>query len=60
LATNLLNAGLLDELRLIVHALLLGGGKPLFAGVHERRSLKFVNAEPTRSGKVILSYRVSL
>jgi hypothetical protein len=40
--------------------LLLGGGKPLFAGVHERRSLKFVNAEPTQSGKLILSYRVSL
>jgi dihydrofolate reductase len=58
LVTNLLNAGLLDELRLIVHPLLLGGGKLLFAGVHERRALTFVNAEPTQSGKVILSYRV--
>jgi hypothetical protein len=57
LVTNLLNANLLDELRLIVHPLLLGGGKALFEGVHERRSLQFVGAEPTTSGRVVLSYR---
>jgi dihydrofolate reductase len=57
LVANLLNAGLLDELRLIVHPLLLGGGRALFEGVHERRSLEFVHAEPARSGKVVLSYR---
>jgi len=57
LVTSLLNEDLLDELKLIVHPLLLGGGKALFAGVHQRRSLEFVQAEPTRSGKVILTYR---
>lgn len=57
LVTCLLNEGLLDELRLIVHPLLLGGGRALFEGVKERRSLEFVRAEPTTAGRVILSYR---
>ncbi|MGZ3416947.1 MAG: dihydrofolate reductase family protein [Polyangiales bacterium] len=57
LVTSLLNADLLDELRLIVHPLLLGGGKALFAGVDKPRSLELVNAEPTKSGRVILTYR---
>jgi dihydrofolate reductase len=57
LVANLLNEGLLDELRLIVHPLLLGGGKALFAGVDKRRSLKLVRSESTKEGKVILHYR---
>jgi dihydrofolate reductase len=58
LVTSLLNDHLLDELKLIVHPLLLGGGKALFAGVTQRRSLEFVSAEPTPSGKLIVTYRV--
>jgi dihydrofolate reductase len=57
LVTTLLNANLLDELRLIVHPLLLGGGRPLFEGVTSRRSLKFVHTEPTTAGRVLLTYR---
>ena len=57
LVTSLLNEGLLDELKLIVHPLLLGGGKALFAGVTQRRPLQFVQAEPTQAGRVILTYR---
>lgn len=59
LVTALLNAGLLDELRLIVHPLLLGGGKALFAGLRERHALRFVGAEPSTDGKVVLTYRTS-
>lgn len=58
LVTTLINERLLDELRLIVHPLLLGGGKALFAGVHEQRALELVNVERAKAGKVILSYRV--
>lgn len=58
LVTSLLNEGLLDELKLIVHPLLLGGGKALFAGVTARRSLELVSAAPTESGKVMVTYRV--
>jgi dihydrofolate reductase len=57
LVASVLNADLLDELRLIVHPILLGGGKALFAGVDTRRSLNLVQAEPTKSGRVILTYR---
>ena len=57
LVTALLNAKLLDELRLIVHPLLLGGGRPLFEGVTNRRSLEFVHSEPTTAGRVVLTYR---
>jgi len=57
LVASLLNEDLIDELRLIVHPILLGGGKALFAGVKKRRSLNLVKAEPTESGRVILTYR---
>lgn len=57
LVTSLLNAHLLDELRLIVHPLLLAGRRPLFQGVTGRRSLEFVQAEPLKAGRVVLTYR---
>ena len=57
LVTSLLNGGLIDELRLILHPLLLAGGKALFAGIDRHRSLELVSAESTKTGKVILTYR---
>jgi len=57
LVGSLLNADLLDELRLIVHPLLLGGGKALFSGVERRRSLTFVHARSASAGRVILTYQ---
>jgi dihydrofolate reductase len=59
LVASLLNEDLLDELRLIVRPLLLGGGKALFGGVTKRRPLHFVHAEPGRDGTVVLTYRTS-
>lgn len=56
LVMSLLNAELLDELRLIVHPLLLGGGKALFEGVSARRALQYVGAEPASGGRVVLTY----
>jgi dihydrofolate reductase len=57
LVASLLNENLIDELRLIVHPILLGGGKVHFAGVKKPRSLNLVHAESTESGRVILTYR---
>ena len=57
LVASLLNADLIDELRLIVHPILLGGGKSLFTGVEKRHLLELVRAEPTTAGRVILTYR---
>lgn len=58
LVGTLLNAKLLDELRLIVHPLLLGAGGAgaLFERVEGRQALQFVGAKPSKSGRVILTY----
>ena len=56
--TSLLNENLLDELKLIVHPLLLGGGRALFAGVTQHRALSLVSAKATEQGRVIVTYRV--
>jgi dihydrofolate reductase len=58
LVTSLVNAGLLDELRLIVHPVAAGGGMSLFGGIAERQALEFVSAEPMGSGRVNLTYRL--
>jgi dihydrofolate reductase len=56
LVGSLMNAGLIDEVQLMVNPLLLGGGKALFKDVTERKTLKLVNAKPLKSGKVKLLY----
>lgn len=56
LVSSLMNLGLIDELRLMVNPLVLGGGKALFKDVHERHALNLVAAKPLRSGKVGLTY----
>ncbi|HET6892961.1 MAG TPA: dihydrofolate reductase family protein, partial [Pyrinomonadaceae bacterium] len=56
LVSSLLNEGLIDQLRLSINPLILGGGKALFKDVKERHALKFVGAKPLNSGKVTLIY----
>jgi dihydrofolate reductase len=56
LVSSLMNLGLIDELRLLVNPLVLGGGKALFKDVKERHALKLVRAKPLKSGKVNLIY----
>jgi dihydrofolate reductase len=58
LVATLINAGLLDELRLIVHPVATGGGTALFGGIAERQALELVSATPTASGRVNLAYRL--
>jgi dihydrofolate reductase len=58
LVVSLINAGLIDELRLIVVPVVLGGGKSPFAGVSDRQALELAGSRPGRSGRVILSYRM--
>jgi dihydrofolate reductase len=57
LVSSLMNRGIVDELRLDVHPIVLGGGKALFDGVKERRPLQLVDAKPLASGQVRLTYR---
>jgi dihydrofolate reductase len=56
LVSNLMNRGLVDELRLLVNPLILGGGKALFKDVKDRHALKLVQVKPFMSGRVSLTY----
>jgi dihydrofolate reductase len=56
--SSLMNLGLIDELRLMVNPLVLGGGKALFKDVRERHTLKLVRTKSLGSGKVSLTCSV--
>jgi dihydrofolate reductase len=58
LVSSLLNTGLIDELRLIVHPIILGGGKAPFAGVTDRRTFELTQSRAGQAGRVVLGYRV--
>jgi dihydrofolate reductase len=53
----LLQDDLLDELRLIIHPLVLGSGKRLFEGGGDRRALELVDSKTFATGVLYLTYR---
>jgi dihydrofolate reductase len=55
---SLIDAGLVDELRLIAHPLIAGEGKALFATTQRRRGLDLRKVEQLPSGRVSLIYGV--
>jgi dihydrofolate reductase len=57
LLTTLIEAGLIDELRLIVHPVAVGSGTALFGGLADRVAFELVSAEPLASGRVNVNYR---
>lgn len=57
LLLSLQGDGLLDELRLMVHPIFLGGGKRLFEGGADRIALELVDSRTFRTGVVYLTYR---
>ena len=42
LAVSFLEAGLLDEIRILLNPIVLGAGKPLFKGIQNRLKLKLL------------------
>ena len=60
LVSTLINAGLVDEIRLVVQPIIQGGGKPLFKDVKERHVLTLLTARPLKAGAVSLGYGVSV
>ena len=59
LASHLMNARLIDELRINVHPIVLGGGRPLFNQVTERHKLGLLKSRAFRSGIVGLQYKMA-
>ena len=59
LAACLMGVHLIDELRIMVHPVLLGAGRPLLQDVSERHKLKLVKARTLASGVVGLSYETA-
>ena len=59
LASSLLSAGLLDEIGVNIHPLLLGAGVPLLAGSLPRSQLRLKRYEPLEGGCVYALYEVA-
>jgi dihydrofolate reductase len=57
LARSLLEAGLVDELRLVIAPTLASRGRRLFEGEDELRKLELLRATGTRSGALLVDYR---
>ncbi len=59
LVRSLMRANLLDELRLMVHPVVLGGGRRLFEAGGDREVLELVGSKTFGTGVVSLTYRPS-
>jgi dihydrofolate reductase len=57
LAAQLVGNGLVDEYRLMIEPVLLGGGKRLFPGDGEKRTLELVSTTATGTGVLMCTYR---
>jgi len=59
LVSSLVNASLVDEIRLVIHPVVLGGGKALFSGVTGRRALELTAVTQLGSSRLRLIYRTA-
>lgn len=57
LAVTLIKNGLIDEYRITVSPVVLGGGKRLFEGLNERLRLQLIDTKVFHSGNVVLYYQ---
>ncbi|WP_410603557.1 dihydrofolate reductase family protein [Amycolatopsis sp. lyj-90] len=58
-ATSAARLGLLDEVRLVVNPVLLGGGTRLFDGEYSKKTLELVDERRFASGALLLTYAVA-
>ncbi len=58
LTSSLMNEGLVDELILAVHPILLSKGKPLFSDIKGRVQLELLSSKQYDTGLMMLSYKV--
>lgn len=58
LARSLLEAGVVDEIYLNIHPLLLGSGVPLFYPMNRQIDLELIECRPFKNGCITVSYKV--
>jgi dihydrofolate reductase len=58
LASTVMQLGLIDEYRLLVHPVVLGGGTPFFPALDNRINLRLIETRTFGSGVVYLRYQV--
>jgi dihydrofolate reductase len=56
LVQTLMQLGLVDEYRLMIHPIVVGGGKRLFRDAGERRPFRLVDSKVTTTGVVMATY----
>ncbi|WP_173934708.1 dihydrofolate reductase family protein [Chelativorans sp. Marseille-P2723] len=56
LTATLIENDLVDEYRIGINPIILGGGMPLFRGSDKRRKLRLLKARTLKTGVVILHY----
>jgi len=57
LAATFMRLGLIDEYRVYIHPVILGGGKPMFGPLDNRIGLRLVETHTFNSGIVLLKYQ---
>jgi dihydrofolate reductase len=58
-ASAILDAGLVDELRLTVNPWIIGAGKSLFSGNRNRHSLKLIETKRMEGDMIMVRYKLS-
>ena len=56
--SNLINSGMLDEIRLVINPVILGKGKWLFDSVDNRSGLELIESKQMRKGILLVRYKV--
>lgn len=59
LAATLIENDLIDEFRVMVNPVVLGGGTPLFQRIRQPLNLKLLNTRPFQNGNVLLYYQLA-
>ena len=57
IVSQLAQEGLIDEYQVVVNPIVLGKGRPLFAGIQDTLNLKLTKTRAFGNGKVFLCYQ---